>query len=61
MRGPNSTVRSKEDRKLSAEKLADERANRSHKEQMELLDSRLGKGVGAQRERARLLKRMKKD
>ncbi len=61
MRRPNSTARPKEDRRLSAKELADERAKRSHKEQVELLDSRLGKGAGAQRERARLLKRMKKD
>ena len=59
MRRPNSTARSKEDRKLSAEKLVDERAKRSPKEQLKLLDSRLGSGVGAKRERTRLLERMK--
>ena len=34
--------------------LASERAKRTHEQQLELLDSKLGEGVGASRERARL-------
>ena len=59
MRRPNSTARSKVNRRESAEILAKERAGRSDEEQIALLDKRLGKGIGAERERARLTKRAK--
>ncbi len=36
---------------------AEERAERTDKQQLALLDKRLGKGVGAKKERARLAKR----
>ena len=38
---------------------AEERAERSPKHQLTLLDKRLGKGKGARKERARLLKLIK--
>jgi hypothetical protein len=59
MRRPNSTVRSKVDRKASAEKLMEERAKRSDEEQIAFLDDRLGQGLGAERERSRLSKKAK--
>ena len=43
----------------SAKKLAEERAKRSPKEQVALLDQKLGKGEGAKKERARLTAEMK--
>ena len=59
MRRPNSTVRSKVDRRDSAERFAEERTKRSDEEQIALLDKRLGLGVGAKRERTRLSKKAK--
>ena len=47
------------DRKAAADVLAEGRAKRSDKEQLEILDQRLGEGVGAERERKRLLGRIK--
>lgn len=49
----HSEVRRTERRK-EAEALAAERAKRSPKEQLALLDKKLGKGVGAKKERDRL-------
>jgi len=37
------------------------RSGRSAKEQLDLLDLRLGKGIGATKERARLLSEINKD
>jgi hypothetical protein len=59
MRRPNSTVRSKVDRRDSAERFAEERTKRSDEEQIALLDKRLGLGIGAKRERTRLFKKAK--
>jgi hypothetical protein len=39
---------------------AEERASRTPKQQLALLDKRLGKGKGAQKERARLSKEIEK-
>jgi len=58
MRRPNSTVRSKIDRKAAADAIAEERTKRSDAEQLAILDHRLGGGVGAGRERKRLLGRI---
>jgi hypothetical protein len=41
-------------RRETAQRLAEERAMRSSQEQLELLDKRLGKDQGAQKERTRL-------
>lgn len=47
------------ERRLSnADERADYRASLSDKDQLAVLDRRLGKGVGAQKERARLLARI---
>lgn len=46
--------RSKLEKNKEAEERAKERSKRSHKEQLAILDSRLGKGVGATKERLRL-------
>ncbi len=59
MRRPNSTKRTMMDRKAAADVLAEGRAKRSDKEQLAILDQRLGEGVGAERERKRLLGRIK--
>ena len=42
------------ERQARALELASDRANRSHEEQITLLDQRFGEGLGATRERARL-------
>lgn len=46
--------RRKEIRRKEAQERAEVRAQRSPQEQLAILDKRLGKGQGAQRERARL-------
>jgi hypothetical protein len=43
-----------EDRKVQAEIRAESRSKRSAQEQLNLLDQRLGKGIGAAKERKRL-------
>ena len=50
--------RSKADRRKVAEELQAERAKRSPQQQLERLDLLLGKGVGAMKERARLVKQI---
>lgn len=49
----------KEDRKKEAIARQKERDNRSDKEQLKRLDDMFGKGKGAQKERARLEKKIK--
>lgn len=46
--------RVKEEKRAKAEKLKQERSNRSDKEQLKILDQRLGKNIGALKERKRL-------
>jgi len=46
----------KEQRRKDSEQWAEERAKRSPQQQLDRLDTMFGKGNGAQRERARLLK-----
>ncbi len=48
-----------EERKQTAKELTEERAKRSPQEQLALLDYKLGKGVGAVKERARLQAQIK--
>ena|SRR3972149_4065181 len=50
----------KEDRKKEADKQVSEREKRSPKQQLAILDKRLGKGVGAKKERTRLLEMSEK-
>lgn len=54
IRHPNSTHRTKQQRRESAMKLDAERNERTTEQQLKLLDKRLGKGKGAKKERARL-------
>lgn len=49
-----------EKRQDEADTRNNERANRSAKQQLALLDKRLGKGKGAKKERARLQKEISK-
>ena len=49
-------TKNKEIRKLRADARSSERANRSPQEQLRRLDSKLGHGVGAKKERIRLSK-----
>ena len=44
----------REERREAATKLREARAQRSHQEQLDILDAKLGKGVGAKKERSRL-------
>jgi len=56
IRHPAGTSRRKDERADAAKELAEERAKRSPEEQLKLLDTKLGKGQGAKKERARLQK-----
>jgi hypothetical protein len=47
-------MQTKQQKRAMVERLAAERAKRSNKEQLAVLDARLGKGQGAKKERARL-------
>lgn len=49
---------SKEQKKKNAKVLLENRAKLTSEEQFAKLDQRLGKGVGAQKERARLAKKI---
>ena len=53
--GKGVARRKKEQKRAEAEARAAARAQRSPQAQIALLDKRLGKGVGAARERARLM------
>jgi len=53
-------MKTREERFNEAVERAMSRASRTASEQMDLLDERLGKGVGARRERARLMKLIEK-
>tara|TARA_B100000029_G_scaffold371504_1_gene365457 strand:+ start:1190 stop:1396 length:207 start_codon:yes stop_codon:yes gene_type:complete len=44
----------RESRRKRADSLTEERAKRSPQQQLELLDKRLGEGLGAKKERAKL-------
>ena len=54
-------AQSKEVLRKKIELLRDERLKRSHKDQINVLDSRLGKNVGAVKERTRLLEKIKEE
>ena len=47
-----------EERKQTAKELVEERAKRSTEDQLALLDHKLGKGLGAVKERARLVQQI---
>ena len=54
----NNGRRRKEERRLIVVENDEARASRTPKQQLELLDSRLGEGVGASKERSRLKQAM---
>ena len=59
-RGINRGHQRRAELKVRAEELADERAKRTPKQQLALLDKRLGKGKGAKKERAQLARELAK-
>ena len=59
-RGINRGRQRKAELQENAEVLAEERATRTPAQQLKVLDARLGKGVGAQKERAQLAKQIEK-
>ena len=48
----------KEARRAAAEEMAEERSKRSAREQLTMLDQRWGEGMGARKERAKLIAEM---
>ena len=54
MRKPGSTCKTREQRRESANELAQLRSTRTPQQQIEILDQRLGKDAGAKKERERL-------
>ena len=58
MAGAMNMRHRREARRKAAEEMAQARATRTPKQQLVLLDERLGKGVGAARERAQLKKQL---
>ena len=60
MKKPNSTFRTKEERRESANLRKEERHKRSDEDQLKMLDKILGHGVGAVKERKRLLNNIEK-
>ena len=61
MAGQKNMLHRRKLRKENAETLYKERQQRSNKDQLKLLDQRLGKNVGAKKERARLTKLIQKE
>lgn len=55
----SSKNRNRKERKVNASKLLEQSSKRSPADQIAILDVRLGKGVGAKRERERLAKKVK--
>ena len=53
-RGINRGRQRKEERRQNAIRIAEDRAKRTPEQQLSLLDQRLGKGEGAQKERKKL-------
>ena len=54
MKNPNSTFRTQHDRQKSADERKELREKRTTQQQLKILDDRLGKGMGASKERERL-------
>jgi hypothetical protein len=59
-RGINRGFQRRAELKARADELAEERAKRTPKQQLALLDKRLGKGKGAEKERAQLARELEK-